>query len=44
MPQDSRARNREKHRRAKKNALFTQKRAAERAEADKPKTPAKQAT
>jgi hypothetical protein len=44
MPQDSRARRHEKRRRAKKNALFAQKRAAEHAEADKPKTPAKKAT
>jgi hypothetical protein len=44
MPQDSRARNHEKRRRAKKNALFTQKRAAENAEADKPRAPAKKAT
>jgi hypothetical protein len=44
MPQDSRARNHEKRRRAKKNALFAQKRAAENAAADKPKTPAKKAT
>ena len=43
-PQDSRARNHQKRRRAKKNALFTQKRAAENAEADKPKAPAKKAT
>src|ERR1700753_1605835 len=44
MPQDSRTRNHQKRRRAKKNALWTQKRAAEHAEADKPKTPAKKAT
>ncbi len=44
MPQDPRARRHEKRRRAKKNALFAQKRAAEHAEADKPKTPAKKAT
>ena len=44
MPQDSRARAHEKRRRAKKNALFAQKRAAENAAADKPKAPAKKAT
>lgn len=44
MPQDSRARNREKRRRAKKNALWEHKRAAENAEADKPKAAAKKAS
>jgi hypothetical protein len=44
MPQDSRSRLREKRRRAKKNSLFALKRAAEDAEADKPKAPAKKAT
>ncbi|HEX3595318.1 MAG TPA: hypothetical protein VHU80_09460 [Polyangiaceae bacterium] len=44
MPQDSRTRNHQKRRRAKKNALFAEKRAAEHAEADKPKAPAKKAT
>jgi hypothetical protein len=44
MPQDSRARNHEKRRRAKKNVAWAHKRAAENAEADKPKTPAKKAT
>jgi hypothetical protein len=44
MPQDPRARRHEKRRRAKKNARFTAKRAAENAEADKPKAPAKKAT
>jgi hypothetical protein len=43
MPQDSRARLAEKRRRAKKNRLFTAKRAIENAEADKPKAPAKKA-
>jgi hypothetical protein len=44
MPQDPRARKREKTRRAKKNALWDLKRATENAEAAKPKTPAKKAT
>jgi hypothetical protein len=44
MPQDSRARNHQKRRRARKNALWEEKRAAENAEADKPKAPAKKAT
>ena len=44
MPQDSRARNHEKRRRARKNARWELKRAAENAEAAKPKAPAKKAT
>jgi hypothetical protein len=44
MPQDPRARRREKQRRAKKNALWEQDRASENAEAAKPKAPAKKAT
>lgn len=44
MPQDSRARNHEKRRRARKNALWEQKRAAENAAAAQPKAPAKKAT
>jgi hypothetical protein len=44
MPQDPRARKREKRRRAKKNALWELERASENAEAAKPKTPAKKAT
>ncbi|HVW28932.1 MAG TPA: hypothetical protein VHC69_26390 [Polyangiaceae bacterium] len=44
MPQDSRTRNHQKRRRAKKNALWALKRAAEQAEADKPKASAKKAT
>ena len=44
MPQDSRTRLAQKRRRAKKNALWTAKRAAENAEADKPKAPAKKAS
>jgi len=44
MPQDSRARNHQKRRRARKNARWIAKRAAENAAADKPKTPAKKAT
>jgi hypothetical protein len=40
-PQDSRARRREKRRRARKNADWELQRAAENAEAAKPKTPAK---
>jgi hypothetical protein len=44
MPQDPRARKREKNRRAKKNARWDLKRATENAEAAKPKAPAKKAT
>lgn len=43
-PQDPRARRREKKRRARKNAEWELKRAAENAEADKPKASAKKAT
>jgi hypothetical protein len=44
MPQDPRARKREKRRRAKRNALWDLNRATENAEAAKPKAPAKKAT
>jgi hypothetical protein len=44
MPQDPRARAHQKRRRARKNARWAEKRAAENAEADKPKAPAKKAT
>ncbi|HVU01088.1 MAG TPA: hypothetical protein VHE30_05020 [Polyangiaceae bacterium] len=44
MPQDPRARAREKRRRARKNARWADKRAEENAAADKPKAPAKKAT
>jgi hypothetical protein len=44
MPQDPRARKREKNRRAKKNALWELQRATENAEAAKPKASAKKAT
>lgn len=44
MPQDPRARKREKRRRAKKNALWELERASENAEAAKPKAPPKKAT
>ncbi len=43
-PQDPRARRRQKKRRAKKNAEWMSRRAAENAEAAKPKTPPKKAT
>jgi len=43
MPQDSRARAHQKRRRAKKNALWELKQAAENEKADKPKAPAKKA-
>jgi hypothetical protein len=43
-PQDPRARRREKQRRAKKNAVWELKQAAENAKADKPKASAKKAT
>ncbi|HEX2732939.1 MAG TPA: hypothetical protein VHM70_15125 [Polyangiaceae bacterium] len=43
-PQDSRARRREKKRRARKNADWELRRAAENAEAAKPKSPAKTTT
>jgi hypothetical protein len=43
-PQDARARRREKKKRALKNALWTLQRAAENAEAAKPKASAKKAT
>ncbi len=43
-PQDSRARRREKKRRARKNAEWELKRAEENARADQPKAPAKKAT
>ena len=44
MPQDPRARRHEKRRRARKNARWETKRAAENAASDKPKAPAKKAT
>lgn len=44
MPQDPRARGHQKRRRARKNARWEQKRAAENAAAAQPKTPAKKAT
>jgi hypothetical protein len=44
MPQDSRARRRQKRRRAKKNDLWDTNRAAQNAEDAKPKTPAKKTT
>ena len=44
MPQDSRNRNRQKRRRAKKNAQWEMARAEENAAADKPKAPPKKAT
>ncbi|MFO0571808.1 MAG: hypothetical protein U0263_39660 [Polyangiaceae bacterium] len=43
-PQDPRARRRQKQRRAKKNVEWALKRAAENAEAAKPKAPPKKAT
>lgn len=43
-PQDPRARRRQKQRRAKKNLEWELKRAAENAEAAKPKAPAKKTT
>lgn len=43
-PQDPRARHRQKARRAKKNLQWELKRAAENAEAKKPKAPPKTAT
>jgi hypothetical protein len=43
-PQDSRARRRERKRRAKKNAQWEMKRAEEHAAAGQPKTPPKTAT
>jgi len=44
MPQDPRARAQQKRRRARKNAEWTRKRAAENAAADQPKAPPKKAT
>jgi hypothetical protein len=44
MPQDPRARRRQKQRRAKKNLEWEFRRAEENAEAAKPKAPAKKAT
>jgi hypothetical protein len=43
-PQDSRARRRQKRRRAKKNEAWIQKRAEENAAADEPRVPPKTAT
>jgi hypothetical protein len=43
-PQDSRARRREKKRRTRKNIAWAEQRAAENAQADQPKAPAKKAT